>query len=177
MWDSLHSSLERFATWPAVALLFILFIMCAEGFELRRKSLGYENRALDGRFWYSPDDASDFLRAIGEHGRRIYAVTELTLDILFPLVYGTLFAALIIHVYARESGKFLVLVPLLAVVFDVLENITTAYLAWQFDDRTSPVARGAAVLTATKSGLFILSLILIVIGALTTAWRMYRSHA
>lgn len=177
MWDSLHSALEHFATWPAVALLFILFIMCAQGFEWRRKTLGYENLALDGRFWYSPDDANDFLRNIGAVGRRIYAVTELTLDILFPLVYGTLFAALIIHVYARDSGRFLVLVPLLTVVFDVLENITTAYLAWQFDGQTSPVARGAAVLTATKSGLLILSLTLIFIGALITARRMYRSPA
>lgn len=177
MWDSLHSLLEHFATWPAVALLFILFIMCAQGFEWRHKTLGYENRALDGRFWYSPDDASNFLRNIGENGRRIYAVTELTLDILFPLVYGTLCAALIIHVYAREIGKLLVLVPLLTVAVDILENITTAYLTWQFDGRMSLVARGAAVLTATKSGLLILSLTLIVIGALITTWRMYRSPA
>jgi hypothetical protein len=177
MSDSFHSSLEHLATWPIVALLFIVFIMCAQGFEWRRKILGYDNRALDGRFWYSPDDACNFLRNIGENGRRLYAVTELTLDVLFPLVYGTLFAALIIHVYARESGRFLVLVPLLTVVFDILENIITAYLAWQFDDRTSPVARGAAILTATKSGLFILSLTLIVIGSLITAWRMYRPPA
>lgn len=176
MSDSLHSSLTHLATWPAVALLFILFLLCAQGFEWRQKTLGYENRALDGRFWYSPDDARDFLRNIGTDGRRIYAVTELTLDILFPLVYGTLFAALIIQVYSRESGRFLLLVPLLTAVFDVLENITTAYLAWQFDGRPSPIAYGATLLTATKSALLILSLILIVIGALISASRMYRSR-
>jgi hypothetical protein len=177
VWNSFHLSLERIATWPAVALLFILFIICAQGFEWRHKNLGRENRSLDGSFWYSPDEARDFLRDIGERGRRVYIATELTLDILFPLVYGTLFAALLIHVYARESGKFLVLVPFLTVVCDVLENITTAYLAWQFDGRTSPVARFAAVLTATKSSLFILSLILIFLGALVASWRLYRSPA
>jgi putative transposase len=57
-----------------------------------------------------------------------------------------------------------------------LENITTAYLAWRFDGRPSPIAYGATVLTATKSALLILSLILIVIGALISASRMYRSR-
>ena len=94
-----------------------------------------------------------------------------------PLVYGTLFAALIIQVYARERGKFLLLVPLLTAVFDVLENITTAYLAWQFDGRPSPIASVAAVLTVTKSALLMLSLILIVIGALISASRMYLLRA
>jgi hypothetical protein len=176
MLHSLHSSLAHFATWPVVALLFVLFLICSQGFEWRRKRLGYETRTLDARFWYSPTDASDFLCGIGPDGRRIYAVTELTLDILFPLVYGSLFAALIIQVYAPERGKFLLLVPLLAAVFDVLENITTAYLAWQYDGRTSPIARGAAVFTATKSALLLLSLILIVIGAVISASRIYRSR-
>ena len=176
MLDSLHSSFAHFATWPIVALLFIVFLICTQGFEWRRKTLGYETRALDGRFWYSPAEARDFLHHIGPNGRRIYAVTELTLDILFPLVYGTLFAALIIQVYAPDRGKFLLLVPLLAAVFDVLENITTAYLAWQYDGRTSPIARGAAVFTATKSALLLLSLILIAIGAIISASHMYRSR-
>jgi hypothetical protein len=175
MLDSLHSTLELFATWPVVALLFILVIVCNLGFEWRRKKLGCENRPLDGRFWYSPEDASTFLNNIEKKGQRIYAVTELTLDILFPLTYGSLLAALIIHVYGREYGKFLVLVPLLMVVFDILENITIAYMVWQFEGGTSPVARGAAVLTATKWGLFLLSLAVIVIGAVNSAWDMYRS--
>lgn len=175
MRDSLYNLLEPFATWPVVAILFVLFLLCAQGFEWRRKTLGYENPGLDGRGWYSPVEARDFLQNIEGRGRRIYAITELTLDILFPLIYGTLFAALIIHVYTRENAKNLVLVPLMSVAADVLENITTAYLAWRFDGQISPVARGAAILTAVKSGLFILSLILIVIGALAAIWRMYRS--
>jgi hypothetical protein len=96
---------------------------------------------------------------------------------LFPLVYGTLFAALIIHVYARESGKFLLLVPLLTAVFDVLENITTAYMAWRFDGRPSYIARVAALLTGAKSGLLILARTLIVIDTLIAASRMFRSRA
>ncbi|MCA1615518.1 MAG: hypothetical protein LC800_15745 [Acidobacteria bacterium] len=175
--EAFFNSLERFATWQVVALLFILFILCAQGFEWRRKTFGYENTALDARRWYSPDEARDFLGAIGGRGRRIYIATELTLDILFPLVYGALFAALIIHVYARGNARSLVLAPLLTALADVLENISAAYLAWRFDGQASPVARVAATFTAVKSGLFVLSLILILVGALAAIWRTSRSPA
>lgn len=175
--EAFYNFLERFATWQVVALLFVLFILCAQGFEWRSKTLGYENPALDGRFYYSPDEARDFLMKIGDSGQRVYVITELTLDILFPLIYGALFAALILHVYARENAKNLVLVPVLAVMADVLENITVSYLVWQFDGQSSPVARVAAILTAVKSSLFVLSLILILVGALVAIWRTSRSPA
>lgn len=174
MRDALYNVLERRGTWPIVALLFIFFILCAQGFEWRRKAFGYENPALDGRFWYSPEEARDFLQKIGERGRRIYAATELTLDIVFPIVYGALFAILLIHVYARKNGKNLVLVPLLTAAADVLENLTAAYLAGQFDGRVSSVARVAAVLTAVKSSLFVVALILILVGALAAMRRTVR---
>src|SRR6478752_157815 len=89
MSNALSNLLERLATWPAVTLLFVLFLLCSQGFELRHKSLGFENPGLDSRFWYSPEEARDFFEAIGERGRRLYAITEVTLDLAFPLVYGS----------------------------------------------------------------------------------------
>jgi hypothetical protein len=177
MWNPFYSHIERFATWPVVALLFVLFVLCAQGFEIRRKSLGDNNPGLDGRCWYSPEEARDFFQAAGERGRRIYAATELTLDILFPLIYGILFAALLIHIYSRDTARYLTIVPLLTVAADVLENITVSYMAWQFDGRASPVAHGAAILTAVKTVLIVLSFVLILVGALAAIWRTYRSPA
>jgi hypothetical protein len=177
MANEFYNQLERVASWQVVALLFVLFIICAQGFEWRHKKLGYENPSPDGRGWYSPVEVRDFLHNIKEEGRRTYYTTELTLDLLFPLVYGTLFASFITHVYARKSAKILSLVPLLAVICDLMENIILAYLAWQFDEQPSPVARIAAMATAVKSGLFILSLLLILWGALWTIWRTARSPA
>jgi hypothetical protein len=164
MLDTLFNLLEQRGTWRAVALLFILFLLCTQGFEWRRKTLGFENPALDGRRWYSPAEARDFLQNIGERGRRLYAVTELTLDLLFPIIYGALFSILLIHVYARGTAKNLLLVPLMTVVADVAENLTTAYLALQFDGQESSLARVAATFTMVKSVLLLLSLILILFG-------------
>lgn len=175
MWEASYNLLERRGTWPVVALLFILFLLCAQGFEYRRKVLGFENQALDGRRWYSPAEARDFLQAIEERGQRVfYAATELTLDIVFPIIYGGLFSILLIRVYSPQSAKNLVIVPLLAAAADVLENITLACLALQFNGESSSVARVAAFFTAAKSILLVLSLILILVGALATLWRNER---
>ncbi len=174
MLEGLYNRVERLASWHVVALLFVLFVLCVQGFEWRRARLGFENPGLDSRGWYSPEEARDFLRDIGPDGRQLYYTTELTLDLLFPVVYGALFASLIVRVYGRGSAKFLVLFPLLAALVDVLENVTLSYLAWQFDGRASPVAGGAAVLTAVKSGLFALSLVLILCGAAWSIWRAAR---
>ena len=171
MANGFFNQLERFASWQVVALLFVLFVLCAQGFQWRQKKLGHENPGLDGRGWYSPDDVRDFFHNIKEEGRRIYYTTELTLDLLFPLVYSLLFSSFIIHVYPRETAKVLVLVPLMAAICDVLENIMLAYLAWQFDEHVSPLARVAAIATAIKSGLLLLSGLLILAGAVWTIWR------
>lgn len=171
MREAIYNLVQRWGTWPMVALLFILFVLGTQGFEYRRKVLGYETRTLDGRLWYSPVEARDFLETIGERGRRVYAATELTLDILFPIVYGTLFAILLIRVYSLPTAKNLVVLPLLAAAADLLENLTAAYLALQFDGEPSSLARVATVFTATKSILLLVSFILILLGALAALWR------
>lgn len=176
MREAFYNLLDRRGTWPVVALLFILFILCAQGFEYRRSRLGFENQALDSRRWYSPAEARDFFQAIEERGQRVfYAATELTLDILFPIVYGPLFAILLIRVYAPPNAKNFVLVPLLGAAADLLENVTVAYLALQFDGQPSSLARVATVFTAAKSILLVLSFLLILLGALASLWRSSRS--
>lgn len=171
MLDTLYNLLEQRGTWPVVALLFILFVACAQGFELRRKALGFENATLDSRRWYTPVEARDFLKNIGERGRKIYAATELTLDLLFPIVYGALFSILLIHVYARETGKNLLLVPVLTALADIGENLTAAYLTLQFDGQVSSLARVAAVFTLVKSVLLAITLILILVGGVLAVRR------
>ena len=177
MLDVIYNLLERWGTWPVVALLFILFVLCSFGFDYRRKALGFENQALDSRFCYTPVEVRDFFRAIHERGKRVfYAATELTLDILFPIVYASLFSILLIRVFTPETAKILVLVPLLTGVLDLLENLTLAYLALRFNENEiSPVARVASLFTSVKLILFVLSLLLILVGAVCALWRTSRS--
>jgi hypothetical protein len=54
----------------------------------------------------------------------------------------------------------------LTVVADLSENVLTASLAWHYAGQISALAWLAAVGTATKSVLFVITLVLLLIGSL-----------
>lgn len=165
MYDKLYQFLVETATWPRVLLLVALFFLIAGVFEFRAKELGYGNPGLDGRWrGYSPEDARKFFDDIGKDGRKLYAGTELTVDIAFPLVYGSLFSALVILFYGQQRAKYMVLVPLLAAAFDLAENVTLAIMASTFKGEASGLARLAVVFTLAKCALLAISLLMIIVG-------------
>src|SRR5262250_3398711 len=117
---SFHLALREASPWLAVSLV-LLFLLCSQGFEARRRALGEGNDALDGRWSYTPSDATKLFHDLGERKRHVYAITEVTLDLLFPLTYGLLFAVVIAHGFPTLAGAVLILVPIGAAFFDVLE--------------------------------------------------------
>lgn len=165
MINALHKWLTRWATWPVIALLFIAYVLCTQGFDARRAALGYGLRVLDVRFAYTPADVQHLFEALGAGGRSLYALTEVTLDLVFPFVYGGLLAILVLNLFSRERARYLVLVPVLGVVFDLLENITVALLAWTYAGGTSPAAWAASVFSSTKLILGALGLLIVLAGA------------
>jgi hypothetical protein len=63
---------------------------------------------------------------------RFYAITEVTLDLIFPISYGLFLAIFIVQVFPEDLAKYLVFVPLLASLCDLIENISLAWMAWNF---------------------------------------------
>ena len=171
--DALYWQVKALAALPVILLLIGAILLLSRAFAWRRKTLGIQNRILDSRLWYTPADAHQFFQAIGARGRRLYAVTQITLDVLFPLAYGTLLATLIVSLCDEPYARLLVLAPLLTAAADLLENITTAYLAFRFNDQVSSLASAAASFTAAKWSLFSLSLIIVFIEVFETVMRTY----
>jgi hypothetical protein len=163
------------ATWPRALLLFALFCLCVGVFELRSRALGYAHKVLDGRWrGYSPEDVRKFFEAIGEDGRRLYARTERTLDVAFPIIYGSLFVTLLILLYERHGAKYLVLVPILQVLMDFGENFTLSSLARRFDGKAQPRAKLAVVFTRIKFLLLAISALLIGVGLIINGVELAR---
>jgi hypothetical protein len=179
MRDVIYQQLDRIATWPIFALLIVLFILCYLGFQRRSKVMteiaGHDVRLFDARESYTPEEARDLLNTITERGRRIYAITQLSLDLVFPFIYGGLFVITLYKLYGNPS--YLLLVPLITVVADLLENLMTAYLALSFKGLASPVARVASTFTTVKrSGLTIL-FVLSLAGIAIWIWGYRRDNA
>jgi len=165
----------KIADWPVLSLLFVAFIFCNACFGWRQEELGFENELLDGKFRYKPGEVVTLMANLGEEGRNIYAATELTLDMLFPMVYGGIIAILMLRLFAIGSGRKLLILPLISVVADVLENTTIVFLAlgFLFPDPPLPptlafasLASFAAACTSTKWTMLLLSLVTISILAM-----------
>jgi hypothetical protein len=167
MEEPVYGRFSIIASWPAAALFFAVFLICWIGFQLRAEELGPANKLPEAKPWYSPVYVRELFEQLQEHGRNVYAVTLVTLDLAFPLAYGGLFVALIGHVYGKRVARILVSIPLLAVMADLTENGLLAYYAWNFDGKLWPLLVGVATIaTALKFLFFTLSTLLIAVGGL-----------
>jgi hypothetical protein len=176
MLSSWYDCLARSANWWTIALALTLTAVCMWGFNgralaLRRDHrLGAKEKLLDGRWWYTPTDAASLFEQLGGDGRRLYAVSEVTLDLIFPFAYGLSFALLLVRLWPRDQA-WLLLLPFIAVLADLLENVTIAVLAWTYKGAPSALAKPAAILTATKQVFLTLVLIALVIGLVRVPFR------
>ena len=149
MCSGLETLLRRMPCWYLLILVG-LFLAGSRAFQWRADELGQP--ALDTRFGYTPEDVTDFLKKICPKGRRLYAATQLTLDLVFPLVYGAFLGRILVSVFRTELARYLLLIPLLAVAADWSENVATAILALNFNGEAAPplLAYAAAGYTLTK---------------------------
>ena len=146
--------------------LCIIFGLCLFGFEWRQDVIGSGLTLLDGRLYYTPEEAAELLQLLGQRGRHLYAITQITLDLVFPLAYGALLAMAIVRLYSRKWASYLILFPLVAVVADLLENGTAAFLAFTYNGQASPVAWAGSVFTGSKWVFLVLSFGTLLVGAL-----------
>jgi hypothetical protein len=173
MLDALYGRVLAWASWPVLALVIFAALLCNIGFQWRNGVLdkyaeqsprrqGCERAVtLDGRLrGYSKADVRKLLDLIGAEGRRLYALTQVTLDLLFPFLYGSLFAMLLVRLSKPEQA-WVLLFPVATVVFDLLENFTVATLAWTYDGKETSLATAASSFTMTKWGLLLLTLLLV----------------
>ena len=130
---------------------------------------------LDGRGWYTPGEAAalfDALDRLDASARVVYATTALTIDMVFPVSYGLLFAVLLFLLF--RGGAPLYLLPLAVALADALENITIAALALSYDGASSPLAWLAAVFTLVKTMLFVATLAVTCAGGMRWMWTRIR---
>ncbi|MCH9649646.1 MAG: patatin-like phospholipase family protein [Deltaproteobacteria bacterium] len=81
---------------------------------------------------YTPAELTQVLDKLGESERRFYALSELTLDVLFPLVYVTLLGALLVLLARGRPDQplaYSLAFPALAGCADLAENIGYAAVA------------------------------------------------
>lgn len=164
MLDRIHAFVGRIATWPAVALLFIGYVLCNLGFGARTDRLGSDPPLLDMRSWYTPENVQALFEKLGSTGRNFYAVTEVTLDLAFPFIYGALLAILIYRLFEPKLARVLLLVPLIGMAADLLENAGVAFMGWTYNGSAPAMASVVTVFTLVKGVLVRLAMVVVLVG-------------
>jgi len=127
----------------------------------------------DLSFYYSADELYQMAEAYGEAGRTEYIRVRFTFDLFWPLVYGFFLTTSISWAYRRaipdeHKLRRVNIIPLLGMLFDYLENITTSTVIWRYPGQTSILVSLAGVFTAIKwvlvGGSFLILLVGIGIG-------------
>lgn len=175
MVSKLHQFVSRFATWPVTSLLFIGFVLCTLGFTARSERFAGKPPALDVRYWYAPLDVKDLFDKLGEADLNYYAVTEVTLDLAFPFIYGGLLLIMIYRLFEPKVAQLLLLVPLVGMIADLVENASVALMAWTYTGPAPGFASVASVFTLTKNVLIRLAMVIVLVGGIRAIIRSRRN--
>jgi hypothetical protein len=131
----------------------------------------------DTSFLYSADDLYQFAQAYGEQGRAAYIRARYTFDVIFPLVYGFFLTATISWVFARSFRpgvwRRANLVPLLGVLFDLLENVSTSLVMLRYPQPTRVIDTLAPAFTLVKWIFVFGSFGLLLTGIAAGIWRWF----
>ena len=111
---------------------------------------------LDARGWYTPPEAAalfDALDALDANARLVYAATALTIDMVFPVAYGLLFAIVLLRLFRAP----LFVLPLALAVSAALpmraQVRSSARAACHYPARRWDAKCGEGVVTGGKIGL------------------------
>jgi hypothetical protein len=184
MWTALYDWAHRATRWHGIILL-VVFVVCIGGLQWRetwqQQTIGREVTLLDVRFRYTALEARELFKELGDQGRQIYAATELTLDLVFPLTYGPILVICLARLSSRERGRYLVIVPAVTVVADLLENLTVVSLLWSYQEQTlsrlwSALAWTGAKFTAVKWVFALVSVMMVLVTSILKAKRKFVTY-
>jgi hypothetical protein len=175
-----YARLRKHAHWGWMSLLIFVAVACLVGFSQRDDYFGKDNKDLDYRYLgYSPQEVHDLLHNIGPNGRETYAFTAVTLDLLFPLTFGTLMVFITVRNYPKNIGRKLLWLPVIVVALDLLENAFIVYFTMSYVPGELPALAGvASVVTMAKWAFGLLGFLVLVVGVIGRrgGWINPHSH-
>ncbi|MGD2252321.1 MAG: hypothetical protein PVF70_05325 [Anaerolineales bacterium] len=186
MWRNLSQGLQRFASGPVTLASLIIFLVftawALPSQAAQAKAVTGDAGSPDMSFYYTAKELYGLAESYGAEGRQAYIRARFTFDLVWPLVYGFFLCIGIGWVFRRAFSPGSVwqlanLVPILGVVFDYLENVSTSLVMGRYPDPTKIVDSLAAVFTMVKWILVAGSFALLILGIVAGALRWVRRRS
>jgi hypothetical protein len=123
-------------------------VACMLGFQWLKTQLGAPT--LDELQGYDQMALREHLLLYGEAGRALHAGFTLSLDMVFPIVYGAFFGGLLALMGPRAWLPFALFPVFGVMILDVAENLQLAVLLYGFPDLTVEQIDSASQTTQAK---------------------------
>jgi len=117
---------------------------------------------------YTVEKAYEMLEAMGAIGRQFYLTRIIPLDCIFLISYGIAFSLIVLVLVNKlmpknEPALGLAYIPLTAMTFDLLENISVTLMLTKFPTQLVSVVQLSNLFTIIKSSLIGFTMVLIVL--------------
>ena len=140
--------LDVLSTTGSLLLSFIGVLLCLMGFFVLERRLGVS--ILDVLPNYDLALVEERMLDYGPEGRRLYAWSALTLDMLFPCCYISLAAGFTMRLAGDRSLRFLALTPFIAGLIDITENVQIWNMLLSFPQLSGEEVALASATTSLK---------------------------
>jgi len=167
-----------------ILLLILLFVITISVvFPAGKTLLGIppELESLDTTLTYSPKQAFELLETYSPAQRQVYALTHVTLDLLFPVVFTLTLGAVITYftnsVFQPNSRwRGLYLFPLVLFCLDMLENSLVISLALTHPNSPQILAAAAGAVTLVKWIAAGLTMTAVAVSGLLFVWQLVQKR-
>lgn len=155
-----HNKLAQMANGKVVIALFIAVLIFFLIFRCRDNALKTysgekkERLTLDSNVCYDAKYARALFDKLTPPGRKLYAWTEITVDLIFPIIYAAFLSLFIVYLFQKcsinTSEQFVVMLPFIALLFDYGENILIAIMLFAYPQEYPGLASIASAFTKLK---------------------------
>jgi len=172
--------LIRLANGRTLLILFLLLILTTSVIFPLMSSLiedpAGELEKIDTKLYYTSEELYEIMEHYGDQNRRVYALSHLTADVLFPLVYASFFGLLIAYIFQRAFPQdswvqLLNLAPFVLLIFDLIENLGVVILLLAYPTQMGRLAYVTGMVTSVKWMLAGITVALPLVGAVVWFFR------
>lgn len=179
----IRQTIDRKATPRNTLLVFLSLLPFAlVFFPWRSKQLsailGHPAQVFDTRLPYTPQEVHQLAGDLGEPGRSLYALSEVTLDLAFPPLYASFLSFSLALVWRKGDSSWawagwLPLLPYLGMLGDYTENASLASLMMLYPGEPAWLVWFSNLGSLVKWAAGVASLVMIVVGLGLNIFKLF----
>ncbi len=182
--QTLSNFLNKASNWKTLLLSFGIY-MLFNGYFLKNAEekinelSGNKQGVIDLTFGFNPQKTLAMIDAYSAEARKYYAQTEMTTDVIYPIIYALFFGIILTLLFKYKPyspHKLINIMPFFSLIFDYLENISIVTMINQYPNHYTWVATACELFKMLKWISFGIVILLIIYGLVRLAFAKIKKE-